>query len=83
LETEVGYVFKRDAAGRIVLDESLSKAQRSQLEAEGYAVKKVRPFAMICKRGSAAMVTDRASISPVCRESCWRRPVPSRESCVS
>jgi hypothetical protein len=41
LETEIGYVFKRDAAGCIVLDDSISKAQRTQLESEGFAVKKV------------------------------------------
>lgn len=40
LETEIGYVFKRDAAGCIVLDDSISKAQRTQLESEGFAVKK-------------------------------------------
>lgn len=40
LETEIGYVFKRDAAGCIVLDDSISKAKRTQLESEGFAVKK-------------------------------------------
>lgn len=40
LETEVAYIFKQDN-GQVTLDDALSKAQRSQLESEGYVVKKV------------------------------------------